>query len=617
MLPRRPTLLALLLLASALPPGAPAQGLEDRPDLVATALVAPPGNLTGGAPVAFTLSVANAGNASAPATNVTFYVDADLLGNATLPALENGTATNVTSPTWNATEGNHTIRAVIDPEGAVVEVTEANNELAFTLLVGPPAPPLPDLIVLDAGPAVEPELGTTVSFQARLLNTGAGDAVSFVVRFVLDDAVLGNRTVQRLGAGEGVTIRGPAWNVTGGNHTLEVLADARREVEETSEANNRFDLAFAAARPRFTGPDLRVVRVALDPAHPLVGMPVKFLAHLENAGSKAGSFLVLFRLDNRTLHSEHVAGLGVNESLVVASPAWVAGVGNHTLVVEADLGPGNDSASMDNVLPVHFRIPPRAERPDLVLDLLVVPAVLEPGAQVRFAAVVRNNGSWPAPASAVRFTVDGAKLGDAPLPALEPGETTRVTAPAWNATAGPHVLHAKADPGGAVPEANNANNALARNLTVAAASANLSRAADLAVKTLAWDPAEPKDGQEVVLQATIVNAGNGTAGPFAVEFLVDGQLHDQQLAPGIGSLDVVVVSRPWTAKPGRHTLGVRLDAAEQHREPEEANNLRYGVLEVPPPGLPFAREVPDASMAFALTALAAAALAARRSGRLR
>jgi subtilase family serine protease len=614
--PARPAALAalLLLLAPALhgPAPAAAQAPEvGEPDLVPLAARPTLANLTEGIATAFVVEVANQGNASAGGANVSFEVAGALLGNATLPPLGPGNRTEVASPTWLPAAGNHTLRVVVDVHGAVAEADEDNNVLELALEVALPPPPRPDLVVLDAGPAAPPELGQPIAFQARILNAGLGPAGPFVVRFTLDDAPLGNATLLALGPGLGASVKVGPWNVTGGNHTLRVEADAEEAVDEAEELNNAFTRRFTAQAPRFLGVDVRVSSILMEPLVPLPGQEVRFSALVENPGPASPAVHVDFVLDNATLGTIALPPMGANASKLVVGPAWNATAGPHELVVRADVGPGNDTLQLNNAMPFRFSVPRPDQRPDLVVEALVVPAQVGIGDKVRLAASVRNAGDWPSPRTQVRFSVDGAVVGNATLEPLAAGATARVEGPWWKATKGAHVLGARIDPQAKVEESQEANNLALRNLTIPHGTAKVEGPRpDLAVEAFTWDPVEVIPGQQVVLRTTIVNQGNKTAGGFIVEFLVDGQVLDRQPVTGVGTIELVVASRPWRATEGRHTLGVRLDAADERTEQEEGNNLAYADLVVAAPPAFLAKELPLPWWA-GLAALGTAALAAR------
>jgi subtilase family serine protease len=608
---RAASLLALLLAAAA---GGALQGeaadlpAAPRPDLVPSALATRPGNLTDNATATLVATLLNQGNGSAPAVNVTFAVDGEPLARAHAPALD-AYASAELEVAWNATEGNHTVRVAVDPEDEVNESDEANNVANFTLRVRPAPPPLPDLVVIDVGPR-DPDVpvGENATFQARVLNTGAGPAANVTVRFEVDGDPLGNASVERLEAREGATLRSEGWRVRPGNHTVRAAVDPKDNVTEENEGNNVLAVRFRAAEGLFLGPDLRVSDVFVDPPNLTAGMDVAFVALIDNPGTEAReNFTVLFLLDNATLKEVQLQGMGANGTAQVRA-GWHAQAGEHVLDVQVDAeGRVNDSSRLNNALPLRFAVPRPDQRPDLVLDLLTAPAVIDVGDEVRLTAVVRNNGTWPSRATGVRFAVDGVVLDTAALPTLLPGQTASVASPPWTATPGNHVMLAKVDPQSLVAEDGERDNVLVRNLTVPRGlDANLTARADLVVAKLSWEPLAPAPGQGVVLRALVANRGNRTVGPFQVEFVVDGQVLDREPLAGLGTEPAVLLSRPWTAAPGTHTLGVRVDPTDQRRERQEGNNVAYAVLEVKAPGL-FARPVPgpDAWLAAAAAACAA------------
>lgn len=618
-----------LLLASLSPPGA-AQGPEhpapapDAPDL-APVRAGPLGgaNITAGRQAIFQVEVANLGAQPSGATTVSFALGNVALGNTSLAAIAVNGALNITSPPWQAVAGNHTLTIIVDAGAVVVEADEGNNELQldFTVAAAPPA--LPDLVILDVGPAEPAVLGRNVSLQARVLNAGLAPSGAFDVAFEVDGALLGKVAIPALRPGEpalasgmGITVRSTPWLVSGGNHTVRAIVDAADAILEEEERNNALQRTIAPLTARFDGPDLRVADVRLDPDRPRAGFNATFRAIIANTGNEASApFEVRFTLDNQTLSTQTFRrGLEAGANAEVVSGNWTATVGEHEmLVVAVSSQAGNETAQLNNGLPYRFRILNGSERADLALDL-AVPAVATEGEVLRFAAIVRNDGDARTTGTEVRFSIDGHNLSSATIEALEPGQRVRVEAKGWTATLGLHTVAARVDPGKLLPQLDRLNDVMVRDVDVApAARPNLSVMADLAVAKLAWDPVDPQAGQLVVLRVDVHNEGNLTAGAFLVQFLVDGQLHDQQPVAGLGLVDAKLLSRPWLATPGRHTFGVRLDANGVLGEAEEGNNVAYGAVDVSVGGgIAFARSVPI-PWAFGLLALGGAAIAMRRA----
>jgi hypothetical protein len=82
---------------------------------------------------------------------VDFYVDGEYIGNDTVDQIAPGMTENATA-VWDATfakEGEHELRAVIDPEGTVTETDKSNNEIVRTIWLG--GPPEPEDLTLYYG----------------------------------------------------------------------------------------------------------------------------------------------------------------------------------------------------------------------------------------------------------------------------------------------------------------------------------------------------------------------------------------------------------------------------------------------------------------------------------
>lgn len=150
------------------------------PDLVVDSLSTPTGAVAG-SPVAFTAVVRNIGLGAANASSIPVQMTLDGgTFNATYSVqgpLAPGARANVTSASWNATKGAHSLAARVDPLNATAESSETDNVLtqAFSVAAG----------VADPGFAYEDvacdtlyETGVDVAISASAVRDGTYDARS-------------------------------------------------------------------------------------------------------------------------------------------------------------------------------------------------------------------------------------------------------------------------------------------------------------------------------------------------------------------------------------------------------------------------------------------------------
>jgi subtilase family serine protease len=228
-----------------------------------------------------------------------------------------------------------------------------------------------------------------------------------------------------------------------------------------------------------------------------------------------------------------------------------------------------------------------ALRQSLGPNLVVPPATLAlapnpapEGEVVRVSARVRNDGRGAAPASVARLydgdAASAPSLGEAPVPALAPGEDAEVSFdyPTQDRV-GARTLSVVADAAGQVPESREDDNTASLALTV------VGKLADLVVGPgdIVVSPAGPEVGEPTILTVTVRNGGERAAGGSSVLVTVTDPngtvLHLPlaalpALAPG-GSASVVL---PWSpAVAGTHTMHASADARYEVPESDETNNV--------------------------------------------
>lgn len=236
--------------------------------------------------------------------------------------------------------------------------------------------------------------------------------------------------------------------------------------------------------------------------------------------------------------------------------------------------------------PLAAAVPPL---PDLsVAGLAWSPGHPVEGDAVTFEAVVLNEGDADAGAFEVAFFVDGELVGNVSVDGLAAAANVTVVAPPWMSDEGEHTVRVVADAGQAVVEADELDNDLAEDFTVAPPPIP-----DLVLVALAPGDDDPIDGAALAFVARIENHGTGDADSFLVGFAVDGaalgNVSVDGLAAGAG---INVTSATWTAVEGDHAVQAVADLAHEVDEASEENNDRTEPFNVGPLPLPDLR-VPD------------------------
>ncbi|NLG84927.1 MAG: hypothetical protein GX493_10060, partial [Firmicutes bacterium] len=195
-------------------------------------------------------TVANRREDAAEAVPVAFYLGnpADgglLLGRSVLDHLA-GNSTGLAVCTFDTTglSGPQVIYVTVDPDGALAEVDEHNNQALNVVYVTP----RPDLVVtgITAGTMTE---GVPGSISITIKNDGGSTAGACKVRLALDDAsladVLGDVALGAINPGATATINLTLDTVAlAGAHIIYVKVDAANEVNEKNETNNTAAASF-------------------------------------------------------------------------------------------------------------------------------------------------------------------------------------------------------------------------------------------------------------------------------------------------------------------------------------------------------------------------------------
>ena len=142
--------------------------------------------------------------------------------------------------------GSFTIRAVVDPDGLLMESDEENNTASAALSVGSRPLSDPDLAVTASdvtaapGSSSSPEL---ITIAAIIRNRGETTAANVVVRFLDGKKILGEARIDKVfGLGEASVSLTAA--LPTGMRTIVVMADPDDLIAESNEENNNAELRF-------------------------------------------------------------------------------------------------------------------------------------------------------------------------------------------------------------------------------------------------------------------------------------------------------------------------------------------------------------------------------------
>ncbi|MGQ0535787.1 MAG: CARDB domain-containing protein [Methanobacteriota archaeon] len=251
-----------------------------------------------------------------------------------------------------------------------------------------------------------------------------------------------------------------------------------------------------------------------------------------------------------------------------------------------------------------------AALPDLSVGAPVLqPAAPAPGTRALLSFEVANRGRAPANATGLSVFVDGERLGAASLevPALRPGETTRVEAVYDPVRAGSHVAVARVDPENALRESREDDNEARFYFRVAAttpvsplpppgpadgttpqpgnASTGPEPKPDLSFvgPIVSSKNGTLRDGDGVTLFATYENAGEAPAGPFRVVATVNGLVVSDEEVAGLYPDERRTAVVGLVLPEGTHAVRIELDPGRVVAESDERGNFVETVLAAGPP----------------------------------
>ncbi len=414
------------------------------PDLRVEDVQIDPQDPVGDDEVRFEATVENQGSPIDVNITVGLFQDETLLDDTLIDTLAQEGTQTVTLGPWTAQAGNHTFTITADPDQAISEADDANNDETVTLEVDP-APP--DVALEDARlsePQVDP--GDEVPFEVTATNDGDTAAEDLTVRFALDEDLISEHALETLLPGAAQTVTSDDWAATQGTHTLTVTVGTQDELD-ADDPRDRATTDIAI------GPDLEPTSTTLDPEDPTLGDLVLVNTSLQNRGTQqAGSFQVDLQADGDTVDEATLANLSPRTTATVQHEWRVTDDASTLTIVVDSRGDVDEVDETNNQLTRNVTV--NANIPHLVAaDLTADPENPEPGDNVTFVLDVINQGAAGAGTFEVQFLIEDDPHSTHTVTQLAREDNATVTSEPWQAEQGTVNVTAIVDPQGVIPQA--------------------------------------------------------------------------------------------------------------------------------------------------------------------
>lgn len=421
--------------------------------------------------------------------------------------------------------GAHQIYVYIDPERSVSESSESDNIATKALTVGVPSLE-PDIQLRGTDISVNPgsiqTLPQEISLTASLVNRGQTDLIGVKVWVYDGDPASGGVKIaeQIIDIPGRSTVQAvfPLIFNAGGMHHLVLVADPLNEVSEISKGNN--SAYVNVSQVSNIDIDLLGSPVAFSQNPVSIGQDVTISVNVVNRGTIDAYSVPLRYLIQDTGGDIEIATRTITVPAggsVIDSFTWRTDrvLDRAVITVHADpLNAVQEAVESNNRASSTLTVL-GSTLPNLATSYRDIsfsqPQAMQNG-QSEVMVIVRNTGFAPVvdvPAALYSGMPDhgGVLIGTITIPLLNPGESTRVSMPWQNIPDyGDKLIIFRLDPDNIVMEFDEDDNEAFGVLKVASLPD-----LDIFPGAIAFSPAYPKDGDQVVVTATVANNGDQDA----------------------------------------------------------------------------------------------------------
>ncbi len=499
------------------------------------------------------------------------------------------------------------VQVIVDPNNFISETDESDNRASATLNMA--KQPAPNLVVNSSNIAFSPKgprAGQKIIVTAVIINDGSASVRDVDVQFM--DATekpsvpIGTaQAISMIPAGGSAAV-GIVYDTMDkqGERRLEVIADPGNFISEVKESDNSAQKKVEVLEASAPNLIVQPRNVGFNPAAPTEGDRVLIYAVVLNDGAEDAADVVVQFLDVTEAEAVPIGQPQVIMQLPAGSSATVPIVydtldrpGDRRIRVVVD--PNNfirESDKEDNQtvvsLAVHAAIAPNLAM--LSGNIKFNPAFPQIHDQVTVSATVLNNGSDTAHDVIVQVldVTDGGSVAvgtEQLLDVISAGGSGTVQVTYTDTEeVGNRQLRIIVDPNNVIAEMNERDNRATRALTISPP-----QLPDVTVSEadIEFDPANPVEGEETTISATITNQGITAAKGIVVRIIdvtsrVPAPINGPQRIEQLGVNDKAVVSVPYDTrgKAGERAIRVVVDPENFLEELDEENNRAEKTLHV-------------------------------------
>ncbi len=282
--------LAILISLAILPISAiPANAVDtSKPDpkIAAEDLSVSPTTINQGTSVTFKAKVRNGSSAKATSIKARFFLGDVQIGEKTISSISANSyySTSLTYKIPNTIYGEQLYKLVIDPDNAIAESDETNNSAEIKISIGETKPDL-EVTAADLSTSKEnPQGGDKVTLKATVKNIGNSSATNVLVRFLMNDAKIYEKTVSTISKNgkNSVSYTYQLPDVVSGDQIFKVMVDPDNTIAEFNETNNSAQYSITTS---LTERNLVLESFSPSVANPKPGQKMSWKLKVKNTGN--------------------------------------------------------------------------------------------------------------------------------------------------------------------------------------------------------------------------------------------------------------------------------------------------------------------------------------------